>query len=189
MRHLIALLLLAACTTLGAAPADKPTADKPDGFWREWRGLRLGIEADMTSVQVGQKVRLTVVVNNPSEKAIGGADPNEWHLYLFDGNRFYQPQRLESPSDGGCISRLRPGETRRRTIDCSWKASGMYKVHFVISWASAGQSGQPQYVPLPPDKAHLSGLPGIVRLTNPYGLRPASKNPPRTHDLVINVTE
>ncbi len=44
-QQLAAILLTATCATLGAAPADQTPTDKPDGFWRDCGGLRLGIGA------------------------------------------------------------------------------------------------------------------------------------------------
>lgn len=204
-RRLAAVSLLSACTTLGAAPADKPTADKPGAFWRDCgKGLRLGILADRTRARVGQRVQLTLLVNNHADRALGGFehDRMDYTVYLFDGVRYFQRPRAEVTNNGLVVEDLQPGATRLYTLGYAWRKPGTYRVHFAVDPGERTQPGDP---PPPWDKkvGHQMGGPIVGDsdeitgsytnskglLLDPYGRRPGREDAPRTHDLVITVTE
>ena len=187
-----ALLLLAACATLGAAPADKPATDKPDGFWRDCgkglhkggrhiRGFRLGVEADRTKVKVGEEVGLTLLISNDTGNVLKDVGPNHYSVFLFDGGRYFQHPRPVVTNAPTIRKHLPPGRTPYR-LAYTWRTPGTYKIHFALDslWG-------------PQTEAELRALDRSespkFRLTDPYAHRPFHEGTPRTHDLVITVTE
>lgn len=123
-----AVVLVLIATAISAN--DSEVKRKPDRFWKRFEnGLRVAIISDFTVVVPNEKITLTLILNNDTDKEIWVPAPDKTAFQFYDG----QKSISEHPKFHGGEYRVRivdPGATLIYSMTYVWKKPGVYDTYF-----------------------------------------------------------
>ena len=122
----VVAILMMAIALRGAESSDK---EEIKIFWKNWNdGLKVAIVSDQTVAYTDQEVSLSLLIHNPTEKAIRVPALDRYNIRCHDGIRF---DRVKGrPSDDIGWQTLDAGGTGIYSVHHTWKKPGAYDAYF-----------------------------------------------------------